>query len=227
MSIEEQPVAEKIAREDDINEKFIKMEKVQLQKSSPTKMLLKQSHVNSEDFKEETINDFVEIQVVESEAKVAVEETVNIKTLIPIVESFPKTVEIPQQQENFVPIHVHEQVQALPTQNDLVNPALEPTITVLKSPENLASKDFTTENVTEMPAEHVPTVEIIDETSNSDLKINVFTSSLPTDDASGAFQASAAMENVKYLSLHLIFSYFNFQHFFRIMQLEVQHQSTM
>jgi hypothetical protein len=84
-----------------------------------------------------------------------------------------------------------------------LNPALHPTITVLKSPENLASNEnFTAENITEMPVERVPKVEIIDETSNSNLEINAFTSSsssLKTDDVSGVSQASAAMENVEYL----------------------------
>lgn len=201
LSIEEQPVAEKIAGEIDINEKFIKMEKVQLQQTSPTRMLMKQAHVNSEDFQEETINDLVETELVSNEAKVAVEEIVNAKTFIPIVESFPKTNEIPSD-ESSTEIFSHEQAKALSSQNELLNKALQPTINVLKSPENFASReDFTAENITEMPVENVPEVEIIDETSNSNLKINAFTSSsssLPTDDVSGVSQASAAMENVEY-----------------------------
>jgi hypothetical protein len=201
LSIEEQPVAEQVAGEIDINEKFIKIEKVHLQQTSPTRMLMKQAHVNSEDFHEETFNDLVETEAVEDEAKVIVEEIVNAKTSIPIVESFPKTNEIPKE-ESAEQFFSHEQAQALPSQNESLNPALHPTITVLKSPENLASNEnFTAENITEMPVERVPEVEIIDETSNSNLEINAFTSSssLKTDDVSGVFQASAAMENVEYL----------------------------
>lgn len=202
LSIEEQPVAEKIAGEIDINEKFIKMEKVPLQQTSPTRMLMKQAHVNSEDFKEETINDLVETEFASNEVEFAVEEIVNAETFIPVVESFPKVNEIPND-ESTIEFFSHEQAQALSSQNELLNPALQPTITVLKSPENLASKeDFTAENITEMPVERVPEVEIIDETSNSNLKINAFassSSSLQTDDVSGVSQASAAMENVEYL----------------------------
>lgn len=201
LSIEEQPVEEKIASETDINEKLIKMEKVQLQQTSPTRMLMKQAHVNSEDFHEETLDDLDETEIVGNEAKVCVEETVNVETLIPFVESFPKTNEIPKD-ESTKEFFMHERAQALPLETESLNPALQPSITVLKSPQNNASvEDFIAESITEMPVERVPEVEIIDETSNSNSKINAFTSSsssLKTDDVSGVQQASAAMENVEY-----------------------------
>lgn len=200
-SIEEQPVAERFAAESDINEKFIKMERVPLQKSSSAKMLLKQAHVTSEDFQEETLKDLVlDNEIITVDAKIAKEDVVHAKTFVPIVESFPETNEIPTE-EDASEISSIEEIQAVSSHSVSLNPAVKPTITVLKSPENLAAKEeFTTENITEMPAEHVPTVEIIDETSNSNLKINAFTpsSSLQTDGISGVSQVPAAIENVEY-----------------------------
>lgn len=200
VSIEKQPVAQQI----DVNENFIKMEKVALQQqrnsTSPSKMLVKQAHVGSEDVSEEMTSDLVVANEDIIEAKVAVESHREVaQASAPRVESFPKYNEIlSEETSTIIPI---EHATAKLIESELQQPIIRHEATIIKSPQNLETKhEEFSENTTEMPpTEHVPTVEIIDESSKSDLSLNAMASSSSSSLKENENQASAATENVEYL----------------------------
>lgn len=202
VSIEKQPVAQ----QSDINENFIRMEKVALQQQrnspSPSKMLVKQAHVGSDDYPEEMTSDLVVANEAIIEAKVAVESHREVaQTSAPSVENFPKFNEISTEETSTILPFEHAIAKCI--DNELQKPIIKTETTIIKSPQNIETKheDFSEKTIEIPPTEHVPTVQIIDESSKSNLSLNAIASSSASSSSlkENENQASAATENVEYL----------------------------
>jgi len=156
----------------DINENFIKMEKAAIQQQASTaRMLMKQGHVGSDDFPDETINEIIskrdenimtESKIVESALiKANVEES-------PKLENFPKSLEITSSTSEVTSelISSLEDSQKVNLTNveEFSKVDVEPSIMVRSFAEVLSSNDIIDENVTEFKnEEQVPVVEVISE----------------------------------------------------------------
>jgi hypothetical protein len=197
----QQPVVVVAAAQIDINENFIKVEREALQAQmeqqprgvSPSRMLLmKQAHVDSSDFPEETTSDLVLINedIITPTTKAAVIEDgmlIAHKVSAAVVENFPKTNEISNNDEEIpTTISPFEHAIAKCLENESLKvPIIEPDTTIIKSPTKEEEEIFT-ENTSEMPTEHLPTpttVKIVDDATIRESDLN---------------QASAALENVEY-----------------------------
>lgn len=224
ISEKQQPDA---AQQIDINENFIKMErevlKQQQPRASPSKMLIKQAHVESSDFPDETTSDLevvVDEDIIKPNMLIEREKDRVKISPSPVIENFPKinTFSSDTTEETLAISPIEHSAAKLVENEPLNQPSIVPENIFIKSPVNIehskeVEEDIFTENTSEMPNEKVPiAVQIMDDTpttsSNKEENLNLNdASSLMKEEGdrnlSGTSQhqqASAVLENVEYLN---------------------------